>query len=493
EREEVRAAAAEAARKAAAADKAASEAAEWLSLSPEEQLARASGAAASSSLNKSTTGIGGAWSASDASKVAKHKPKVSTWGVFDRPADISKAYGGGRRIGVGGYQESPEEKAKKQAELAEKMKAYRKSIGVDSSAEDEHREEIKAAKEEAAQLMRFGDAESAVKQLEEVREWLCVTSELGGNVLLDLGFNYIAAGKTDEANVIFKELVRRSPVKEVKRAAQQCLFQEEAQSFLKVDSASATDEFSKVSRLTTVKGVKRYALADAYLGSPKRQPVSTISEVPPPNALSRLIRHTFAHHVTIGCEKQLPHDGTGSQIHSCNNSPKMQSKQPLPPPRDAHAMPRCVPIHTQFTITTAKYSSLHQALRGEWLLGLTCFGERLDFAPLEACQTLRPSPDLASRGSFERLTRGALAGLIRSEGTFEARSYAGVSGSVLSVRFEPTRSSLGPLPLPTLPATEEDVLLLDDTMCVLRSPNDGFAIWVRPSMQAPPVGDGYDS
>lgn len=130
--------------------------------------------------------------------------------------------------------------------------------------------------------MRFGDAESAVKQLEEVREWLCVTSELGGNVLLDLGFNYIAAGKTDEANVIFKELVRRSPVKEVKRAAQQCLFQEEAQSFLKVDSASATDEFSKVSRLTTVKGVKRYALADAYLGSPKRQPVSTISEVPPP-------------------------------------------------------------------------------------------------------------------------------------------------------------------------------------------------------------------
>lgn len=27
-----------------------------------------------------------------------YKPKVSTWGVFPRPADISKAYGGGRTI-----------------------------------------------------------------------------------------------------------------------------------------------------------------------------------------------------------------------------------------------------------------------------------------------------------------------------------------------------------------------------------------------------------
>ena len=30
-------------------------------------------------------------------------------GVFERPADISKAYGGGRKVGVGGYQPTQEE------------------------------------------------------------------------------------------------------------------------------------------------------------------------------------------------------------------------------------------------------------------------------------------------------------------------------------------------------------------------------------------------
>lgn len=31
-------------------------------------------------------------------QAAAYKPKVSTWGVFPRPQDISKAYGGGRTI-----------------------------------------------------------------------------------------------------------------------------------------------------------------------------------------------------------------------------------------------------------------------------------------------------------------------------------------------------------------------------------------------------------
>ena len=39
---------------------------------------------------KTTSGIGGSWSGTAVKEVGKHKPKVSTWGVFDRPADISK-------------------------------------------------------------------------------------------------------------------------------------------------------------------------------------------------------------------------------------------------------------------------------------------------------------------------------------------------------------------------------------------------------------------
>ena len=65
---------------------------------------------------KTTTGVGGSWAAAgDTTNLPTMKPKVSTWGVFERPADVSKAYGGGRRIGVGGFEEDAEERKRKQA------------------------------------------------------------------------------------------------------------------------------------------------------------------------------------------------------------------------------------------------------------------------------------------------------------------------------------------------------------------------------------------
>ena len=49
---------------------------------------------------KTTSGIGGSWA--PPSEQETHKPTGSgSWGVFERPADISKAFGGGKRIGVG--------------------------------------------------------------------------------------------------------------------------------------------------------------------------------------------------------------------------------------------------------------------------------------------------------------------------------------------------------------------------------------------------------
>jgi len=49
---------------------------------------------------KTTSGIGGSWAPPTDTEV--HKPTGSgSWGVFERPADISKAFGGGKRIGVG--------------------------------------------------------------------------------------------------------------------------------------------------------------------------------------------------------------------------------------------------------------------------------------------------------------------------------------------------------------------------------------------------------
>ncbi len=50
----------------------------------------------------------------DAVLLCRYKPKVSTWGMFPRPNNISEAYGGGRTIRPGQELESAEQKAKRE-------------------------------------------------------------------------------------------------------------------------------------------------------------------------------------------------------------------------------------------------------------------------------------------------------------------------------------------------------------------------------------------
>ena len=49
---------------------------------------------------KTTSGIGGAWSKNETSKADSYRPANGGWGYFPRPKDISKAYGGGKRVGA---------------------------------------------------------------------------------------------------------------------------------------------------------------------------------------------------------------------------------------------------------------------------------------------------------------------------------------------------------------------------------------------------------
>ena len=176
-------------------------------------------------IQKTTTGVGGTWAGTGDDGEA-HKPKVSTWGVYERPADISKAYGGGRKVGVGGYVPSEEEVARKQAETKAKLDAYRRSIGADIELERAHKDEIDAALVEARQLMRYGAAKAAVGELVKVQPYLAVTSPLGAETFLELGMAYVAASQPEEAKLIFNQLLR-SPDKKFKKLARQMLFQEE--------------------------------------------------------------------------------------------------------------------------------------------------------------------------------------------------------------------------------------------------------------------------
>ncbi|XP_057850506.1 uncharacterized protein LOC131060988 [Cryptomeria japonica] len=58
-----------------------------------------------------------------------YKPKVSTWGVFPRPKNISKAYGGGKVIRPGGVLESKEEKEAREARTKKLTDAYKEKMG----------------------------------------------------------------------------------------------------------------------------------------------------------------------------------------------------------------------------------------------------------------------------------------------------------------------------------------------------------------------------
>ena len=70
---------------------------------------------------KTTSGIGGSWA--PPTEPETHKPTGSgSWGVFERPADISKAFGGGKRIGVGAPEQNNVVNETKARETAERLK-----------------------------------------------------------------------------------------------------------------------------------------------------------------------------------------------------------------------------------------------------------------------------------------------------------------------------------------------------------------------------------
>lgn len=435
-------------------------------------------------LKKTTSGIGGAWSGkrADVAKKEVYAPKVSTWGVFERPDDISKAYGGGRQVGVGGYQPTAEEIAAKKKITEEKLAKFRKGQGADLEVQKEHEEEITAALKEARQLMRFGATRGALDELEAVREWCCAATELGSETLLELGMTLIAAGDPEGAKPVLVQLQARAPKTNIKRAAKQMLFQEEAQDFLKVNERDPNAEFAKLGRMGLKQSLgvasdKRYDLSAAYLTSTKRPPVSSISEA------RQVLRSAAVRRDDAGAPQRI-----------------MQALDLLPTLPLAERLPKAAKKQKETvgaavgdgggaglerekagvaTASAAASSPVAAMLCGEWLLGFTTAGRSISFAPDEATQMLERD------GKYERLAPGVPVGLVRTVGTYAVDEAAPSSKlSAPCLRFEVDSASLGPLPLPTLGrGGEERVVLLDPLMCVTQpGAGEGFSIWVRPSM-----------
>lgn len=191
---------------------------------------------------QTTSGVGGSWDSEGKTKaeVDMYQPKSGSWGAFPRPRDISKAYGGGRRVGPG-Y--SDEQKSISSVEeTREKLQRYRVKVGIDVESEKEHAGAIEEALKIGSVAMQRGMYATAVSALEKVTPYCSTNSKVGGQVFLELAMAYEAVGQTQEAITVYKTL-SRSRIEQIKINAKRLLYGIEAIQFMQENVKSS--EFSR--------------------------------------------------------------------------------------------------------------------------------------------------------------------------------------------------------------------------------------------------------
>jgi hypothetical protein len=197
---------------------------------------------ASSSQPYTTTGVGGSWkreSPTDATQDL-YQPKTGSWGAFPRPRDISKAYGGGRRVGPGYSNEA--ERMKSEQSTRELLQRYRVNAGIDVQSEKEHAAEIEEALQIANLAMQRGIYSTAVSALEKVTKYCSSNSKVGGKVFLELAMAYEAVGRTQEAIKVYTTLTK-CRIEDIKFNAKRLLYGLEAMQFMRDNVGSS--EFSR--------------------------------------------------------------------------------------------------------------------------------------------------------------------------------------------------------------------------------------------------------
>lgn len=189
----------------------------------------------------------------------KYKPKVSTWGVFPRPDNISKAFGGGKKVQPGGVDLSSEGSKKRDEAVKEKLAMYRKTRGIDLEREEEHREEIETALAKGEGFIRMSRPQQAIKALEPVVEYICDRSRLGGAVFLSLALAHDSLGEREKAKELYQRL-RRNPFPEISGKAKQLLQGFDAMNKLKIE-----DETSRQGLRVT-----KFRVPDVSVGEERR-------------------------------------------------------------------------------------------------------------------------------------------------------------------------------------------------------------------------------
>jgi len=192
-------------------------------------------------VKQETTGVGGSFAGQNRTAMDDtYQPKSGSWGAFPRPRDISKAYGGGRRVGPGYSNEQANLDAAQAT--ANRLRRYREKVGIEVESEKIHAAEIEEALGIGNLAMQRGVYATAVSALEKVTKYCSSNSPVGGKVFLELAMAYEAMGKANEAITIYKTLTK-CRIEEIKINAKKLLYGIEAIEFMKNDVGSP--EFSR--------------------------------------------------------------------------------------------------------------------------------------------------------------------------------------------------------------------------------------------------------
>lgn len=220
------------------------------------------GTTTDTTFSKTTTGVGGAWNKNDTAKGETYRPANGGWGVFERPKDISKAFGGGKKIEVRSTMEDERRREKEIEATRERLRRYRQNVGIDVQSEKDNAQEIEDALVLGQKAMQRGVYSTAVSALEKVTPYCSTNSKVGGKVFLELAMAYEAVGRTSEAITVYSTL-SNSLIEETKITAKRLLSGIEAITFMR-DEAKVESFQRKKSSQTFIDTTGLANIADNF-------------------------------------------------------------------------------------------------------------------------------------------------------------------------------------------------------------------------------------
>ena len=133
-----------------------------------------------------------------------YRPKVSTWGMYPRPANISETYGGGRKIDPSEPLESEEDEKRREAEIASALLDYKKKKGLYIDPDDEV--VYSALYNDGEAFMKRGNLAMASLKFSEASKVVDFKTRYGGDALFKHAICLDSMGDNKPAKAIYEQL-----------------------------------------------------------------------------------------------------------------------------------------------------------------------------------------------------------------------------------------------------------------------------------------------